>query len=193
MAPISVQLVKDVLRLLRGTGWPARVIGGRGMGAGTAGPAGDWHGVLQVIAIDRCHQRCRTAARASVIRLTQRVSVCRHSRPQQRTVVPCPAMHVAVTEPGRPWADRPAVYGRGVRAGVACALRAAPARSTRMATAAAVLARWPVFLLRRPGRSRRPGCGARRLRPESCWAALVHDPARRSRWCAREPCPRRRA
>ena len=75
------------MRLLNDTGWPARVIGGRGVGAGMTGPAGDWHGVLRVMAIDRCHQRCCIAARASVIQLTQLVSARRQPCPHPRTVV----------------------------------------------------------------------------------------------------------
>src|SRR5215813_4247752 len=88
IAAISVQLVKDVLRLLDGMGWPAQVICRRAVRAGTAGPAGDWHGVLQVIGIDRCAPPCRTAARASVTQVTPLVSGCRRRcRPLQRTVV----------------------------------------------------------------------------------------------------------
>jgi len=48
IAPVSMQFVKDVLRLPSDTGWPAGVIGGRGIGVG---PAGDWHGVLQVMGL----------------------------------------------------------------------------------------------------------------------------------------------
>ena len=68
-------------------GRPAKVIGGRAVGAGPAGPAVDWHCVLRVIGIDRCDQRCRTAARVSVTQLTHLVSACQHSRPHRRTVV----------------------------------------------------------------------------------------------------------
>ena len=59
-------------------GRPPKVIGRRAVRADTAGPAGDWHGVLQVIGIDRCAPPCRTAARASVTQLTGLVSACRY-------------------------------------------------------------------------------------------------------------------
>ena len=68
-------------------GRPAKVVGGRAVGAGTAGSAVDWHCVLRMIGIHRCDQQCRTAARVSVAELTPLVSSCRWSRPYQRTVV----------------------------------------------------------------------------------------------------------
>ena len=60
-------------------GRPAKVIGGRGVGADTAGPADDWHCVLRVILLSPLRQRCRTVTQESVAPLTHTVSACQHA------------------------------------------------------------------------------------------------------------------